>query len=415
MNQYDKIELTYNERVALAQKNKADFREEINKYFIELEMRYDYHLSESQIAKELGINKKTFIRYCNGETYPEDESKVQAIRDYFRNLLDRLEHEKRIERMAEGYKFSSSTDEDIEKDESDDRYLHPTDYMSTQEIAGVTANGLSRYTPFTQQFIIDNFEMIWHIEAYEIEFIRQLRRLSKNNPAALNKVVNMLESIPVTMEMTSFDGYSEYRGGGIFKPTRSVLLGFGSHRVEYVIAHKNQTYEKFLKAKKFAPIIYKNADDELAENVNNKATFNSLCEEHALSKFGHDCDNEDRFFEEEVSVYRDDVYLDDECTVKAPSGSIIIHDNAKDSESDYSKKRIKYFGERITEMHKDYYEHLDLILQFTRNDWYYLYLLTRLQIADITDYSDTRVHEVNDEYFVKKNEYMLWQYLSLVQ
>lgn len=343
------------------------------------------YISAQKIADATGIPRRSITRYMDGETKPNEERQELIV-----NFLSKVYQEQTdlyFERMRVNDEEIEAVDYEI-TDEDDSYYMNEVSETlpTARTLAGFNADGLGKYTLKAQQFIVDNFEMIWCIENYEITLINMLRSMT---PANRDKVISMLENIPVSFDLISYSGYDTSTSLTVPRLKR---ISVGSHKIEYVIQKKLNIYEQFIRKQKFAPFSFLGDKDNPVINDNLRSTFNDLCIECANKHFGEEYDDEYELVEEPV-----------------PDNPDQLVTYRRKVERDFD-----FFGARIYKFHKRYYENLDKILTFTNKEWYCLYLFCRLQITDMLDTADMTIHKVNDNYFVKKNEFLFWEYLSML-
>lgn len=350
----------------LKDQEKQAYAEKLEAWF-SYAWEHGYRLSESRLAKEIGVAQKSMNRYRNGQTLPNEEVQ-KKLEDYFSNLKEEIDEEEQAQmrdRLLEYY--------DDEPEDEQEEACTQAEYARTH--FGVCSDGLSVYTPETQQFIVDHFELLWMVERHEIELIEKYRML---DALGKQKIRTMLESVPVSLAMVQADGRGKQSGNaGVLSRVRPRILGVGSHRWLEVTCRKNDLYHRFLQCKELPP----------------QQTFNELdLEQDGFCRISDPKLQEK--FDEQCIEYGHELYM---------------HRN-----SGFSEEDVPCFYERMIAFHHTYYDNLNKLLKFTTEEWYLLYLLTRMQIADFEDSNMIQVFEVRDDYHVQERESMLWTYLDML-
>lgn len=342
---------------------KKEYAEKLEAWF-DYALNNNYNLSESKVAKEIGISQKSMNRYRNGMTLPSEEIQ-ERIEKYFENIQEEVYTDYKREFLEEE---SDRYDEQWEEEEK-------TAKECAKEKAGFCSDGLSVYTPETQQYIVDNFELLWMVEKRELMFIRRYRELEESRK---RKVLHMLETVPISLAMVQANGRDKQTDNlsGIYRPGPRIV-GSGSHRWLEVICKKNEIYHNFLQKKYLPP---KNLFNNYDLKQNN---YFKISKPELEEKFDEQCI--EMAYETLPNCY---IHLGDESTSS--------------------------FYERICVFHRTYYDNLNEILKFTTEEWYLLYLLSRMQIADFVDENMLDTYCISDDYHVQEREALLWTYLDMI-
>ena len=301
---------------------KKNFAHELNQKI----RRYD--ISESKLAREIGVAQKSINRYCNAQTLPNEEVQ-KKIRGYFKILElqelppgERPMTEKEIQEI-QGY-FRRE-----EVDESWDDY-----YEYCMKCGSTVANNLKYYKTEAQKYIIKNFEVFQYMGLDEMTFIERMRKLREREEETIR---GMMEQVPVTIEMFLMDLDEVYKA-----------------RTEYETMKR---YEKRLR--------YNGEEiSDFFATVNRKTgkPIKKLSQEY-VEKFMDKCDT---------------------CFYAAAEA-----------------------------VRGDFFDIVNKTIDYRYTDWYYLFLLARMRLADRADWPCKQYHlEDFPEKAIGPREFMVWEKLN---
>lgn len=300
-------------------------------------------------------------------TNRQEKKKMERIEECYDDFREKIYDEQRRAILEQ-----DTAERDDMPPEEDER----TTKEYAFEKAGFCSDGLSVYTPETQQFILDHFELLWVVEQRELELIQHYRKLDE---VGKRKILHMLESVPVSLAMVQADGRdkpSERGIGNFYAGPR--IVGSGSHRWLEVICEKNDIYHRFLQSKRMPP----------------QGIFNDL-----------DLENDTYF-----KIVKPEIAekFDEQCIELANHTNLNCYIHLGD-------ESVLSYYERICLFHQTYYDNLNSFLKFTTEEWYLLYLLTRMQIADFVGENMLETYAVADDYHVQEQETLLWTYLDMLE
>lgn len=323
------------------------------------EMLEKYDMSQSELGRALGIPPKTISRYCNGDDeYYDDRNKGrgkywQRIENYF---------DIKSGKWIDEYGIWHDEDEYDEPDEYEDLYLPFPN-------AGADGEILDKFTVDVQKYIVDNFDAFWYMSEQELLFLELIHSLSDTDK---KQFVNELQCFPTTIEMIKANGRSS--GKIICVSVIDLAMTNTFKRIKL----RSREYKRMIRCYQNYTDAYlaneaTQSDPEKTEEYKNQ--FNQLVY--------------DRFYDSAIPI---EIPSEDEFS------------------EGYNSITYKYFDWKD----RDFAGTLEKMLNFTEKDWYYLYLLTRIQIADYgrADASYSDHYKSEDGYMIRDKEYEIWKKLE---
>lgn len=341
----------------------------------------EYEVSETQLAQAVGLSQSSINRYRAGRTFPNEE-RQKLIVDYYRYLQSQEGQDgKKQNGLPVNPKGSTGMqdylgdegilwdnfDVDLYEDEEDPTPDVTLEYdrmiMEYQNRLDKLADGFYRYTPVTQTYLLENFPLFCMISDFDMEFIRRVQQLTEENKKKLRAY---LEGIPVSLSMLKYR--KEKINLGIMAGyTRNITYLFrdseGKAHYHQYMPQKMERLEELLRSgKKVTGKVFVALDEASGQptkknNVENRNQFHSIL--HRLLQHRRGIEN----------------WID-----------------------------------------KDIFLGLDTVLKYNEEDWYFLYLLSRLELADCSknmeNYKPRKYYTIMDYEDVLLREYTLWQWLE---
>lgn len=345
----------------------------------------DVDISPSKLSELLGKDHKFIDRYANyGNPFYPDASKGKDetwfhILDYLMVLegekprqyaeyvfdeedlwlmgFDRCDcfyvtedGKTRLKYIDDGWEKSDYEDED-----DDYGYEYIDIGPQCEEIAAC----IKQYSPEAQEYILKHIGMFWYISPEELTFIRRNKGL---NQADREKLRAKMESYPISMEFMQANGM--VRVGDT--PIWAYLINEFMTNTYYFVYTNMQLYAKFLR------------------NPKNR-----------------------------IGGYQEKVEREEETIAEE-----MIDDISHFVETLINKRHFDRYdvenqeGVKFTHREQEFPGILAEILAYTKEDWYMLYLLSRIQVMDFVNPGEQMSHVIMDHYHIGKREFEVWNFLD---
>jgi len=336
-----------------------------------------YQISETTLGEAVGLSQSSINRYRGGRTFPNKE-RQNLIEDYYHRLkaLQPEEGTGKVPIFTHMKKLYSGSGgagenffwqdeeagwyEELDEPELDENLEYDRQLLEYQHNMEIMADGFYRYTPAAQKYLLEEFDLICMITDYDMEFVNRVRKLDLERKKQLQEA---LESVPISLSMLKYGNAESH-------------LGFTT-RVKYVFRdfegkeHWHSNLPE--KPKKLKELL------RSGKRIGGKI-FVVVDEESGQPTKKNNVENRNRFLEILYRIWQSD------------------------------KEKLGGWIQR------DFFQGIDMLLTYSEEDWYFLYLLSRMELAECSSsmesYKPRKYYTVLDHEDLLLKEYTLWQWLE---